>query len=626
MNNISGFLSNDWANALGWTLMHSLWQSLVILLIVAALLRSVPLTCSGIRYAITCGGLFLFMAAVFFTFGYLMDGATSPSMPLITEVAYTKDVVGQTSGVAVIESALFSLSSFVDRNIPLILSLWIAGIVFSAFRLSGGIYFTLRLRSTAYPLENEWGAYIKDVSRTLGINRLILLAESAAISTPMVIGYFKPMIVIPVGMLTGLTTEQLETIFMHELAHIKRHDYLINFLQSMIETIFFFNPFIRILSGHIRREREYCCDDLVVARHGGARAYAHALTRLAEVRVLTPAFALPLGDGKNHLLNRIRRIMEKSVRNYSAKGRMLVPAVLLVAGLLCVSWLGISPDQGYKKDPALADQDTVKKSEKKGARYSRKRIITLDENGQPHEEVVEEFEGDEALRPLMAIPAIPDISVLPPIPDVPVTPPIPDIQGMPDTIPPPAFPFRREEWEDFSDAFRESFRKSFEGLHALRDGEAFEKLKAFEDELMSKDWPHSLFDDSIAFNLEKEIEHFREFDLENLNQQLDVLKEFEMKGLEQHLENLQEFNMEHLEKLEEDLRFHEGNLRKFEEAIHQELVEDGYLSENETIESLEWTNDSFKVNGKAVKETDIGKYRELHEKFRGDRKGLRKLE
>jgi beta-lactamase regulating signal transducer with metallopeptidase domain len=153
------------------------------------------------------------------------------------------------------EAGTFTVGKFiaygmaaVQRNIPLIITVWIAGLILFTARLLSGLAYTIRLTSSSLAVENEWSEYIHRTAAALGINRVIALAQSHAINSPMVIGYFKPVILIPLGMLSGLTTEQLETIFLHELAHIKRHDYLINLIQSVVETIFFFNPAIWVLS------------------------------------------------------------------------------------------------------------------------------------------------------------------------------------------------------------------------------------------------------------------------------------------------------------------------------------------------------------------------------------------
>src|SRR5690606_8513761 len=102
-----------------------------------------------------------------------------------------------------------------------------------------------------------------------------------------------------------------------------RHDYIINLFQSLLETIFFFNPFVWMISSAIRREREFCCDDEVVRRNGSPLTYAKALAQLEEIRHSKPVFALSLAENKNQLLNRIKRIMEKSAKNYSGRERII---------------------------------------------------------------------------------------------------------------------------------------------------------------------------------------------------------------------------------------------------------------------------------------------------------------
>ena len=591
MNAIAELISKDWANALGWTLLHSIWQGLIILLLVAIFLRWIPTLHSATRYAIACSGLVLFVVATLTTFIYLHHGTTN----LAHERSGIPGVNYISNPVIQLPSSTWALdvSSAIQKIMPLVLMGWMAGFLFFTLRLSSGVFYSYRLRSESTPIDNEWYAYIQNISQKLGINRVISLAESAAINAPIVIGYFNPLIVIPVGMLTGLTPEQLETIFLHELAHIKRHDYLINFIQSVIETVFFFNPFVWKLSDIIRREREYCCDDVVVRQHGGVKAYAYALTQLAERRLAPHTFALSLAEDKNQLLNRIRRIMENSVKNCSGKSRLMIPAILLFAGLLCISWLGIHQEKDTKTDSLLTEQDTVIQKNKKGARYSRKSIITIDENGQPHEEIVEEFEGDEALRPLIEpIPPIPDISVVPAVPDLQVDPVIPDLTlpTPPDSLPPVPYGFRyQEQWDDFSKHLNEDLQENLEDLLTENDHDRLKMLEEFEQKF---GWD---FSTPFHFNLPPGI--------------FESLKDFPdkeaFKNLEEELQRFGDIHREHFRDFENDF---DGF--RFEKALREQLIDDGYLAGDEAIQSLEWNGNVFKINGKKIKEADAKKYRE----------------
>ena len=586
MKTIADLLSHDGQNALGWTLVHSLWQSAVIVLMVIFCLRFIPSTHSRIRYAVACAGLLLFIGTSLMTFAYLTSVRTNhnllpgPWYPTIEHSVQTELTSSSTGNFFNI------ISSAIEAKMPLILTLWLGGFLIFGFRLTGGIFYTYKLKSGALPVENEWKDYLNQIRKNLGIDRLVTLGESAAIHAPMVIGYFKPMILIPVGMVTGLTSEQIETIFIHELAHIKRHDYLINFIQSFIETVFFFNPFTWILSNVIRREREYCCDDLVLSQHGSASAYAHALTQLAAVRLSRHTFALPLAEDKNQLLNRIRRIMERSGKNYSGKDRVFIPAMILITGLFCISWLGIQDEKGNKSDPLPAKQDTV-----------------IHKN--------EKSEGDEALRPLLEIPVIPNIPdiqvIIPQLPLEPVDPLLPDlnINAFPDSLPPPRFNFRnQEQWEDFSKSF-EDFGNRLEEFYSLEETDPSEFLKEFQKKFDTQDW-------TIPFD--------------KLNIPEDFLRGFEnfedpesFKNLEKQWEGLRDLQMEHLQNLDMDMGDLEGNFpNNFLQALQKQLIEDGYLKENEKVNSIEWNDGVLKVNGKAIKDADEKKNKELEEQYFGN--------
>src|SRR6185503_3583474 len=122
------------------------------------------------------------------------------------------------------------------------------------------------------------------------------------------VGWVKPAVLLPAAALTGLSTVQLESLLAHELAHVRRHDYLVNLLQGLIETLLFYHPAVWWVSRQIRREREHCCDDIAVALCGDVKLYAGALAQLEELRgrVLEPALAATGGE----LLGRIRRLLQ----------------------------------------------------------------------------------------------------------------------------------------------------------------------------------------------------------------------------------------------------------------------------------------------------------------------------
>ena len=611
MANIIDFVTGQWAHRIGWTLLHSLWQSAAIALAVFIALRIIPGSKSQLRYAVSCNGLLLIVISSCITYVLLGQSATVPAgtaTPYAVRLHYPPEP--ETNAVS---NALSIIPAFIGNHMPWIVSGWLAGFFFFGFRFAAGLLYNQRIISSAIPLENEWTHFIEEAGKKLGINRLISLAQSAAVSAPVVIGYLRPVILIPAGMLTGLSSDQLQTIFLHELAHIKRYDYLVNVVQSFVEVLFFFNPFVWTLSGHIRREREYCCDDVVIRRHGAKLAYAYALAQLAENSRATPSLALSLTGDKNQLLNRIRRIMEKSVGNYSGKTRMMVPAMLLIAGLFCISWLGIQKGEEVTPGEMTALADTII-DKQNGARYSRRSIITIDENGQPHEEIVEEFEGDESLRPLLdrnlgSLKAMPFL-----MPPLAPSSPDPLMQGFPshpDTIPPAPFSFRADErWEQFSRLFEEKFGEGFEDVFTLRENDLSQLLRDMEENLGSEEWERRF--------------HF-DFPPQALDSAAKFFDNESFKDLEEELLQLRELNLERLEMFRNHMQSRARGEDRYEDVLLEELKKDGYLGDNETIRSMEWNDDTMKVNGKAIREADQKKYRELNHQY-FNRPRLHKLE
>jgi beta-lactamase regulating signal transducer with metallopeptidase domain len=140
----------------------------------------------------------------------------------------------------------------------------------------------------------------------LDVRRAVRLLDSAAAEVPSAIGWLRPVVLLPVGALAALTPEQVELLIAHELAHIRRHDYLINLLQSAVETALFYHPAVWWISAQIRIEREHCCDDLAVEACGDAVRYAKALATLEELRAESVALVVAANGGS--LLRRIQRL------------------------------------------------------------------------------------------------------------------------------------------------------------------------------------------------------------------------------------------------------------------------------------------------------------------------------
>ncbi len=149
----------------------------------------------------------------------------------------------------------------------------------------------------------------------LGIHRAVRLMQSTLVEVPTVIGWLRPVVLIPVSCLTGLSTAQVEAIFCHELAHVRRHDYLVSVIQSVVEALLFYHPAVWWVSKQLRRERECCCDELAVGHGGDVLAYARALSYLEERRASFPEFALGANGGV--LSMRIKRLLGYQAWNWA---------------------------------------------------------------------------------------------------------------------------------------------------------------------------------------------------------------------------------------------------------------------------------------------------------------------
>jgi uncharacterized protein (TIGR03435 family) len=198
-------------------------------------------------------------------------------------------------------------------------------------RLAGGWIVAARMRAVLVkPAPPDWQSTLRRLGARIGVSHPVRLLVSALVEAPAVIGWLRPVVLVPVGALAGLPAEQLEALLIHELAHIRRHDYLVNILQSAAEALLFYHPAVWWISGHIRAERELCCDEVAVSVSGDALTYVRALaglelSRPVHLRAAMAANGGSLADRISHLLGQTRPVS----RTLSGPG-ILASAILLV--------------------------------------------------------------------------------------------------------------------------------------------------------------------------------------------------------------------------------------------------------------------------------------------------------
>ncbi len=328
--------------ALGWALVHFVWQAALIVLLLAAVLPACRR--STLRYGLACTALFLMLAAFAGTFLLAV-----PDRHGIARPANVLSLAAPGSGAPIGEPA----PSALQRALPWLAPFWIAGALMVGLYRLGGWLAARRLRKTGvFAAPAVWQRRLDELARRIGVSAPVALLESALAEVPVVIGVMRPAILIPAGLVVGLPAAQLEAILLHELAHVRRMDYLVNLLQTAVECLLFYHPAVWWVSNFMRAERENCCDDVAVAAQGDPGGYAAALLSLEERRVVRePALAATGGN----LMNRIRRLLLPPRRQPAAAGLML--SMLLLLALLALMAAAQQPPSGpYQK---WVDEDVV---------------------------------------------------------------------------------------------------------------------------------------------------------------------------------------------------------------------------------------------------------------------------
>jgi beta-lactamase regulating signal transducer with metallopeptidase domain/uncharacterized protein involved in exopolysaccharide biosynthesis len=346
MKAVLDLLHDSLAHQIGWVLIHSLWQGALAAGFLKLLRFFMRESSANSRYLIGCGVLLFTAAAPVFTFYYLPVGGFEWFGHASSFQSSPGDTLGSGTGDADASGFHSHVLKPIEALAPWLVGFWTAGVLISLFRLTQGYWQLEILRRQANgSLDQAWFETLQDLKCRLNISRPVRLLKSSLVEVPMVIGWLTPVVLLPAGSLLGLTPLQLEAILAHELAHIRRHDYLVNVFQVLIETLMFYHPAVWWISGCIREERENCCDDMVMRVCEDRLVYAQALTRLEEMRSATPQLAFAANGGP--LLKRIRRLLgvssEDRPLSWKEVGGMTLISVGLIFIIAGVSLLIITP-------------------------------------------------------------------------------------------------------------------------------------------------------------------------------------------------------------------------------------------------------------------------------------------
>ena len=317
--------------ALAATLFHFVWQGALAALLLAGANRI--LSGAGARYAAACSTLAVMLAMFAATYGALArqkaePGWRSGDTPALS--APQPDAKAATLPAAM-AARLPRLPAPAQRTVVLC---WLAGVVALSGRLLGGWAAAARLARRGISPPEAWQARLARTAARLSVSRPVRLLASALVEAPAALGVLRPVILIPAAAFTALTAAELEAILAHELAHVRRHDFLVNLLQSAAETLLFYHPAVWWVSHRIRVERENACDDLAVAATGDAALYARALVGLEESRAAAPRLAVAATGGS--LFRRVARLLGPK----RSRADRLPPSIAAVLALVAAGLLG----------------------------------------------------------------------------------------------------------------------------------------------------------------------------------------------------------------------------------------------------------------------------------------------
>ncbi len=336
------------SQVLGITIIHSLWQGLIIYIALRLFLLAMPAVSAVSKYRISYATLVAmlgwFIVTLFKELGqYNWLSTTALQVAPITLPAIMHEANAPANRL------YFTIAQYM----PYLTMVYVVGLVFNSLKLALSWNSIYRIRQNI--TDAGFGQTVKRLSKQLTVTKNVQAAFSEWVDVPCVTGFIKPIILLPVSITTYLTTDEIEAILMHELAHVKRNDYLLNFIQQVMGILLFFNPFAKLVANVINEERENCCDDVVVQVTGSPFLYAQALLKLEENKQQRWQLALAATGKKYELLNRIERIMKTKTQTVNIRP-VLITVLALTCSISSIAWLNPEIKNGkvvIKNAPAI---------------------------------------------------------------------------------------------------------------------------------------------------------------------------------------------------------------------------------------------------------------------------------
>ncbi|MDF2156838.1 M56 family metallopeptidase [Algoriphagus sp. CAU 1675] len=338
MNLLNDWIPENLLQALGWTLVHSIWQLILVSGLLWLVLKLFSKKSPGFKYWLSTGALAIGFLASVSTFFYELSLLSSyePGVIIQEEILVFQ---GVGSEPIFTENSLSLLVNWIELRLPLLVNFWFVGAMLFLFRLFNSLSEIRSLKKTSQISEDpSLDKTLNRLAEKLGITRKIELRLTSNGLSAITFGFLKPVVLIPAGLIFQLSQSQLEAIIAHELAHIKRNDYLINIIQSSLEVLFFYHPCFWWMSKTVKELRENAADDLAIRAGVEPKVLAYSLAELINfAKQNPPELALAAAKRRNPTLNRIKRILGFPSQIYPQNPIISIPMLLtliLSAGLM----------------------------------------------------------------------------------------------------------------------------------------------------------------------------------------------------------------------------------------------------------------------------------------------------
>ena len=304
--------------SLGWAVLNSLWQ-MALLWVIYMIVIAISKNLKNSSKSILASGL-LFAGFLWFVYTFI--------------IVYNKIITGEAVGESVTISS--GTYSWLLQSLPFISVAYLLLLTLPVLRFIRNYRYVQVIRKYGLTKINvDWKIFVRNVAARMGIKKPVQIWVSEFVSSPVTIGFLKPVILVPLAAISHLTPQQLEAVLLHELAHIRRYDYLVNLLINFIQTILYFNPFVKAFVKIVEREREKSCDEMVLQFQYDSHEYASALLLLEKTNYQQKALIISAGGNKNDLLHRIETIIgiQKKQKLSANKIAGLLSAIICILAL-----------------------------------------------------------------------------------------------------------------------------------------------------------------------------------------------------------------------------------------------------------------------------------------------------